>query len=606
MKKIAGLVLLLASGIASGSNELRLNSTEDFVKFSSDVNSGTTFEGTTVLLEADVEFSSGALTSPIGDFEHYFLGTFDGQGSTIGGLALNLTSAKYAGLFGYTRGATIRNVVVDRSCATTSLFDAENDAYVGGIVGYCTAYYGRCTAENVVNMGSVAFAGSVYNYTLALGGIAGYVRSYSHAVSVVNCANYGAVTCTGDVGEAAFVGGVAGYFEGYSLSSSNAIANSANFGLVSYAAAAPAGGLFAGGFAGRAIYAAIENCVSAGRIDSAGSAGAVVGYGNFTAVKHSFWTADAGKEQAYGVEPAGASSLANSSLAAVDSALVRALNRHAHPRTEKWDRWILNARNAVFAARINSQRGVAVASSLVLLMEPRSSGAQKFGGWFADGILSRPFKATEIAADTTVYGAYGALVKVAFDAGKGSVSSASKVVAHGKPYGELPVPEVAGNEFIWWYAVAATDGANVPVTNATLVTAPEDHVLYAGWMLNTVTFVMGDGTARAVVVRYDERIVYPSPPRRKGFKFAGWDKDVNATMGVDVTITALWAKGSKMSSQMIAVCVVVPVVVIAIFVAVVVVVVIVVNRRKKKYKYVSINENMYKALAEASSRSYDQ
>ena len=602
MKKIS-LTLLFASGIAFGNNELKLKTAEDFVKFSSDVNSGTTFEGTTVLLESDIELSASA--NAIGDFEHYFLGTFDGQGSTISNLSLSLTSAKYAGLFGYTRGATVRNLVVDRSCSAISHFDAENDAYVGGIFGYCTAYYGQCTAENIVNMGSVTFAGNVYNYTLTLGGIAGYVYSYSHSISITNCANYGSVASTGAVGGAAFVGGVAGYFEGYSLSSKNTVANSANFGHVSYPDGASEDGLFVGGFAGRAIYATVENCVSLGKVDSDGSAtGAILGYGNFTEVKHSFWTAEVGAARAYGVEPSAGSSLTNSSLAAVDAELVSNLNKHAHPKTETWGKWLLNAKNAVFTARINSQRGVSVSSGgLVLLTEPRNSGNLTFGGWFADGILSEPFKAAEIAADTTVYGVYGVLGKAKFDAGKGSVSTKSKMVALGKPYGELPVAEVAGNKFIWWYATVGA--ANVSVANTTLVAVQGDHVLHAGWEMNNVTFVMGDGTTQVVTVKYDQQIVYPQVNKRKGYKFTGWDKTVNMTMGVDITISALWEKKTTMSSTAIALCVVVPTIFILVVVVVIVIAVVLTKRRKNKYKYVSINENMYKALTEASS-SYSE
>ena len=95
------------------------------------------YSGTTVFLDADLNFS-GRTLAPVGSFQ----GAFDGQGHIISNLAMN-SSSEFVGLFGYSIGATIRNVVLDSSCSINS-YNADN-TYIGGIVGEC---YNFCFIEN--------------------------------------------------------------------------------------------------------------------------------------------------------------------------------------------------------------------------------------------------------------------------------------------------------------------------------------------------------------------------------------------------------------------------------------------------------------------------
>ena len=604
--------LLLSSGAVLGGSEFRLSTAEDLVQLSSAVASGETFDGTTVLLESDIEFPSNSSPfTPIGDFEHPFLGTFDGQGNTVSGLTLSAAS-KYVALFGFARGATVRSVVLGETCTVTSRFDAPSDAYVGSAIAYCTAYYGRCVVASVVNLASVTFAGDVRGYTLALGGIAGHVYSHSHAIVLTNCVNYGALAIPECNASRVSAGGLAGHFEGYSPASTNAVRNSANFGGIAAADGAAPLELLAGGLLGRALRATVENCVSGARVAAAPAAGALVGCANATRVAHSFWTPAVGREQAWGAEPDAASSLENSSLAAADAELAESLNAHPAPAGEKWGRWVLGAENATatMTTVLNGQRGVVLAADLLLLVEPSGGdvdvdddAGRAFSGWFADGTMARPFTEEALSKDTTVYGAYGVLVNVSFDAGNGTLSQKKKVVAYGKRYGELPVPKIAENEFVWWLRTVKADGL-APVQNDTVVEIAKSHVLRAGWMWCNVTFDMGGGSSQTVRVRYDEEIKYPKDPKRKGLKFEGWKNPVNTTMGVDVTITALWAKKTGMSSGMIAVCVVVPIaVILVVVVAVVVIVVTARDKRKKKVKYIRVRDEFYNNLIDSSSYS---
>ena len=98
------LVLLCCLVLCQGalSNEHRINTTSDLIQFSKNVNSGTSYSGITVLLDADIDFSGGLSEqfNPIGNSSSkQFQVMFDGQGHTISGLVINSYS-QYAGLFG--------------------------------------------------------------------------------------------------------------------------------------------------------------------------------------------------------------------------------------------------------------------------------------------------------------------------------------------------------------------------------------------------------------------------------------------------------------------------------------------------------------------------
>ena len=158
--------LLLGQGALS--YEHHIKNASDLIQFSSKVSSGSTYSGTTVFLDTDIDFFGGLSDEfePIGTSSKSFQGTFDGQGHTISNLAIN-SSLPFVGLFGYAR-ATIRNVFLDSSCSVVNSCSGLHYAVIGDIIGRCV----DCTIENTVNMGSVSFTGSA-GYGLYIGGIAG-------------------------------------------------------------------------------------------------------------------------------------------------------------------------------------------------------------------------------------------------------------------------------------------------------------------------------------------------------------------------------------------------------------------------------------------------
>ena len=134
------LLFLCLWAATACSSEIRIRNASELVLLSKAVNSGTNHSGTTVLLDADVDFS-GDLSEqfePIGkDRSHYFLGVFNGQGHMISNLTMN-PSSQDVGLFGYSNGATIRNVVLGSSCTVKNIYNnTRYEPRTGGVIGNC-------------------------------------------------------------------------------------------------------------------------------------------------------------------------------------------------------------------------------------------------------------------------------------------------------------------------------------------------------------------------------------------------------------------------------------------------------------------------------------
>ena len=130
-----------------------------------------------------------------------FRGVFDVQGDVISNLNMNSSSSQYAGLFGYSEGLVIKNVILDSSCSITSAFNASGRVFAGGIICYCKKWNNwPCNIENNVNMGNVTFSGDIIDsYFVYLGGIVGYLYSdyspeYNSTIKI--CVNYGFLSHT--------------------------------------------------------------------------------------------------------------------------------------------------------------------------------------------------------------------------------------------------------------------------------------------------------------------------------------------------------------------------------------------------------------------------
>ena len=213
-------------GTGTYDNPYTINSIEDLVFFSYDVNAGNTYEGQTVKLALSLDFNSnksyveplrtnygeygyngelktllttGEGFKPIGAYLNSntsindetntpFMGTFDGDGHEIDGMRI-VSEEKGKGLFGLIKSATIKNLGIGENC----IFNVNLVA--GGIVGYANA---GTTIENCYNKANIM---NINENAQQIGGIAG-----QNAIdcSIINCFNLGEINAN------TLVGGVVG------------------------------------------------------------------------------------------------------------------------------------------------------------------------------------------------------------------------------------------------------------------------------------------------------------------------------------------------------------------------------------------------------------
>ena len=256
------------SSFTSGQS-YKIETAADLQRLATLVNGRQNGSGATFVLANDIDLSSIANWTAIGNTSYYFQGTFDGNGHTISNLKIN-GSANYQGLFGGTIGATIKNVNIENasvnggtgSCTgilagyatsttvlncRTSGTVTSSSSNVGGLVGYLSDY---CNIYDCISEATVS--GSMY-----VGGLVGYSNNNR---TITNCATYGNVTAT-----STYAGGIAGNNQ------RSPITNCISYGNIIGT------GNYAGGIAGYSHYGIVQDCVSLGSVTGAYS-GAMAGY----------------------------------------------------------------------------------------------------------------------------------------------------------------------------------------------------------------------------------------------------------------------------------------------------------------------------------------
>ena len=399
----------------------RIRTAEDLIDFSSAVNSGeASFEEATVFLDSDIDLS-GKTFGPIGNKNSFFSGTFDGQGHAISNLVMNSSSSEVAGLFGYSEGLTIRNVILDSSCAFTGSYLSSSALYAGGIVGCCEASYAPCAIVSVVNMAAVALRVDSSD-NLYLGGVAGYIQSSNYTSYLKNCANYGRIENDG-LSSYSFTGGLVGFFEkGYS--SRGVIQNCLNCGSVVHKKAA-ADRLSVGGIAGYGFNALVENCVNFGVISPGPSksmtcVGSIVGdLASGSSISRCYWSEE-NSFNAYGeiYESSVSESVKfNSDFVLSETVyvgsysgtfLIEALNAHSDINALSGDsRWVLNTNEKNVSFKINDHRSFVLKSKIILLPDLANDGKMWFDGWYRDSSCTSKFTNSRIFGDTELLGKWG-------------------------------------------------------------------------------------------------------------------------------------------------------------------------------------------------------
>ena len=226
-----------------------------------------------ITLTDDIDLK-GIDWTPIGiDYNHQYIGTFDGNGKTITGLTVT-GSDRYTGLLGFIKG-TVKNVVLTEINITSGTF-------VGGVAGW--SFGGNI--ENCSVSGSVSGSdvGGVVGYqqggsitgcsssatvkgTQRAGGVAGATNS---GATLTACYATGDVTVENDGTNNSHAGGVVGYNGGGTLTACYATGSVTGSG---------SGTIYVGGVTGSNNLGTLTACYHAKRNINGpnGTTGGVVG-----------------------------------------------------------------------------------------------------------------------------------------------------------------------------------------------------------------------------------------------------------------------------------------------------------------------------------------
>ena len=195
----------------SSKEAFTLTTAEDLAGLAKLVNDGTTFDGKTVTLAADIDLNNLEWT-PIGNSssnsEPRFQGTFDGGYHTISGLNITETDSN-VGLFGTVYNGQIKNLHVDGNINVINP-SCDSILHAGGVAGY---FFGLGSIVNTTS--SVDITISYEENAVVAGGIAGYFSGRNF----VNCSSSGDIQVTsGRAGVNVYIGGIIGHFYGNSYS----------------------------------------------------------------------------------------------------------------------------------------------------------------------------------------------------------------------------------------------------------------------------------------------------------------------------------------------------------------------------------------------------
>ena len=221
---------------------------------------GTPHSSASAMLTADIDLKNYCHAAedgkellswiPIGNNDNRWKGNMNGQGHTISHLYIK-TAQNYVGLFGYTDGATIQDLIFDNAKVENVSTTGTKTYKTGILAGYAYAstnspahIKGIKTTNNCTVIGQED-----------TGGIVGGAK-----INLENCENHSSVKGTRSVG------GIAG------SSTERNIRRSTNYGTVEN------NGSLIGGIIGYAYKTSIEDCANYGKITSTGSnAGSIAG-----------------------------------------------------------------------------------------------------------------------------------------------------------------------------------------------------------------------------------------------------------------------------------------------------------------------------------------
>ena len=528
------VLFLLALLPASLCAELRISDVQGLIDLSRTVNNGTNFSGTTVLLDSDIDFSGSysELFAPIGLYNENgdkkpFQGTFDGQGHAINNLNMS-TLSESTGLFGFSRGTTIRNVVIGDSCSFANFLSTNDGSiypYIGSVFGVCFSLNTPCTIQGVVNMGRVSFTGDGPRIVFT-GGIIGAIVAREHPSFLKNCVNYGPITHTGSCSFAE-IGGITGISD-RKVYHYNRIQNCLNYGTITFSGLSSY--IIVGGIAGNSIYGIFENCVNSGRLslnkESNHIGGILGGIANYAEITHCFWTIDFGNIGVYGVNE-GNVNVTESSLSTLNQTVLDDLNRYARTKDDDWENWVMLYLNGGRINDLDKESVVGIQGSLPVPMKEGNS----LMSWYKNSECTDRFD-PEIDNTSEISALYAGLgpnnYTATFDLGNGTIVEKSFIFNTSVEYPRIIVKE--GFTLSW---------------NTNLVLMPaRDITATALWIPNiyTVSFDSNGGselTISSKTVTFNSTYGDLPTPSKEDFRFIGWFTENNESVTNEtVVVTA--------------------------------------------------------------------
>jgi hypothetical protein len=194
-------------GNGTAASPLLISSTTDLDQLATAVNGGNNFQGIVFKVTNDITYTyttEGNNFTAIGNSDHPFCGTFNGDGYTISGIRVSSNITHYLGIFGYiSNGAVVKGVTL----ADARLSLSSNNTHLGGIAGKAD---GNSTITNCHVKENVVLSLATLASDQDGGGIVGEVTgTVSHCTS--------AATLSFSTNYLWFYGGIAGYSKNATL-----------------------------------------------------------------------------------------------------------------------------------------------------------------------------------------------------------------------------------------------------------------------------------------------------------------------------------------------------------------------------------------------------
>ncbi len=209
--------------------------------------------------------------------------------------------------------------------------------------------------------------------------------------------------------------------------------------------------------------------------------------------------------------------------------------------------------NVVGMASKDAQEALKLAGFKVTVLENYDTNVEK-----GLVISQTPEGGTQSVKDTliTVYVSKGKQpITVTLDPNGGKLSKNTVNVYLGNTYGELPVPEYDGHEFVGWFPGESDLNG---VTKDTVVETPSAHTLYAHWTAAdyTVTLDANGGSSNVANIKVKQMQEYGAlpVPYYHGYQFLGWYTQSSGGEEVtqhtvfnaakNITLYARWSKSA--------------------------------------------------------------